>query len=45
MVDKEGEKQMGNSNWVDISKHDTVLVIASAIILTFLGFLGWNMVH
>ena len=36
---------MGNSNWVDITKHDTVLVIAAAIILTFLGFLGWSFVH
>ena len=45
MADKQGEKKMGNSNWIDISKHDTVIIIAAAIIVTFLGFLGWNMAH
>lgn len=43
MTDNDGGKKMSNNNWVDITKHDAVLVIALAVIVFFLMFLGMNM--
>jgi len=43
MADNNGEREMANNNWVDITKHDTVIIVALTIIITFLGFLGYSM--
>jgi len=43
MTDNKGEKKMANKDWIDISKHDAVLVISLAIIVGFLMFLGMSM--
>jgi hypothetical protein len=43
MTDNDGGIKMSNNNWVDITKHDTVIIIAASIIILFLGFLGYSM--